>query len=252
MLIDHIVHIDHTVHTLTTLKSLTTFSVMPAIFKISLPITFTVFALFSCKNDPKIDAAQAAPKQDTIRVAQVPREGGATFVVTEGTVNWSGTNTVSKSGHQGTINVEAGELMVNQGQLLFGTVTLDMNSISVTDIKDPGERRDLESHLKDSDFFETNKFPKAEFAFTEVLPSTMPNFNWVLSGNLTMKGKSVPVNIPVKVTIEGDMLRAESPTFPINRTQWGVNFQSGILGTARDKMIDDTVPLSLKILAKKK
>lgn len=225
---------------------------MPAIIKISAPIVFTVFALFSCKNDPKTDAAQAAPKQDTIRLAPVAREGGATFMVTEGTVNWSGSNTVSKSGHQGTINVEAGELMVNQGQLLFGKVTLDMNSISVTDIKDPGERRDLESHLKDSDFFETNKFPKAEFSFTEVLPSTMPNFNWVLSGNLTMKGKSVPVNIPVKVTIEGDILRAESPTFPINRTQWGVNFQSGILGTARDKMIDDTVPLSLKILAKKK
>lgn len=225
---------------------------MPAIFKCSLPIAITVFALFSCKNDPKVEAAQVSPKQDTIRVNPVPRDGGATFVVTEGTVNWSGSNTVSKSGHQGTINVEAGELMVNQGQLLFGQVTLDMNSITVTDIKDPGERRDLESHLKDSDFFETNKYPKAEFSFTEVLPSTMPNFNWVLSGNLTMKGKSVPVNIPVKVTIEGDVLRAESPTFPINRTQWGVNFKSGIIGTTRDKMIDDTVPLSLKIVAKKK
>jgi polyisoprenoid-binding protein YceI len=126
-----------------------------------------------------------------------------------------------------------------------------MNAITVTDIKDPGERRDLESHLKDSDFFEVNKYPKAEFVFEEVLPGKAENFNWVLNGHLTMKGKKVPLTIPVMIRMEGDVLQAESPAFPINRTLWGVNFQSGILGTARDKMIDDMVPLMLKVTAKK-
>jgi len=225
---------------------------MAAFFKKTLLLSLSLFSLLCCKNDPKTEAAQAAPKIDTILVNPVPTEGAATFKVTEGMVEWSGTKTMKKTGHQGTITIESGELMVNQGQLISGKVTLDMNSISVTDIKDPGERRDLESHLKDSDFFEVIKFPKAEFVFSEVLPSTMPNFNWVLSGNLTMKGKTAPVNIPVKVSIEGNVLRAESPAFPINRTQWGVNFRSGMLGTVKDKMIDDMVPLSLKIVAKKK
>ncbi len=225
---------------------------MAAFFKKTLLLSLSLFSLLCCKNDPKTEAAQAAPKIDTILVNPVPTEGAATFKVTEGMVEWSGTKTMKKTGHQGTITIESGELMVNQGQLISGKVTLDMNSISVTDIKDPGERRDLESHLKDSDFFEVIKFPKAEFVFSEVLPSTMPNFNWVLSGNLTMKGKTAPVNIPVKVSIEGNELRAESPAFPINRTQWGVNFRSGMLGTVKDKMIDDMVPLSLKIVAKKK
>ncbi len=67
-----------------------------------------------------------------------------------------------------------------------------------------------------------------------------------------MKGKTAPVNIPVKISFEGDVMRAESPAFPINRTQWGVNFQSGMLGTVKDKMIDDTVPLTLKVVAKRK
>ena len=218
--------------------------------KTVLPV-ISLLAFFACKNNPKTALAQQDAPVDTVHVVQVPTEGASNFVISDGTVNWSGTHTIAKDGHQGTIKVEAGELMVNQGQLLRGKVTLDMNSIAVTDIKDPGERRDLESHLKDSDFFEVNKFPKAEFVFDEVLPSTMPNFNWVLSGKLTMKSKTNPVNIPVKVTIEGDVLRAESPSFPINRTQWGINFNSGILGTARDKMIDDIVPLSLKIVAKK-
>ncbi len=222
------------------------------LLKQTLLLAFSLFAFLSCQNDSKTASAQTTPIVETVRVAPVTTEGATTFMVTDGTVNWSGTHTIKKDGHQGTITVGSGELLVNQGQLRSGKVTLDMNSISVTDIKDPGERRDLESHLKDHDFFEVNKFPEAEFVFDEVLPSTMPNFNWVLSGNLTMKGKTHPVNIPVKVSIEGNMLRAESPAFPINRTQWGVNFNSGILGTAKDKMIDDMVPLMLKIVARKK
>lgn len=225
---------------------------MPAFFKNTLLFAFALIAFYSCKNDPKTEAAQAAPKLETVPIVPISTEGAVAFTVTEGLLNWSGTHTVDKSGHQGTITVESGALLVNQGQILSGKVTLDMNSISVTDIKDPGERRDLESHLKDADFFEVNKFPKAEFEINEVLPSTMPNFNWVLNGTLTMRGKTAPVNIPVKVSIEGDILRAESPAFPINRTTWGVNFHSGILGTVKDKMIDDTVPISLKIVAKRK
>jgi polyisoprenoid-binding protein YceI len=196
-------------------------------------LSLPIFFLLCCKNDPKTEAAQAAPKIDTVRVDPVPTEGAATFKVTEGIVEWSGTKTMKKTGHQGTITVESGEMLVNQGQLLSGKVTLDMNSISVTDIKDPGERRDLESHLKDADFFEVNKFPKAEFVFTEVLPSTMPNFNWVLSGSLTMKGKTVPVNIPGQSEHRRRYAPRRIAPIPINRTQWDVNFRSGILGTAQ-------------------
>lgn len=219
--------------------------------KYLLPLSFVIVAFSACKSDPKIEAAQVTPKQDTLPQAPLPSEGAVTYSIAEGVVNWSGTHTVGKDGHQGTISVEGGTLYVNQGQILRGKVTLDMNSIAVTDIKDPGERRDLESHLKDSDFFEVKKFPKAEFVFEEVLPSTMPNFNYVLSGKLNMKGKSAAVNIPVKISFKDGVLHAESPSFPINRTQWGVNFKSGILGTAKDKMIDDTVPLSLKVVARK-
>lgn len=225
---------------------------MPNFFRKSLLFSFLLLSFLSCKNDPKTEAPQTPPQPEMVKVVPVPIEGAETFLITEGIVNWSGTKTVSKSGHNGTITIESGELLVNQGQIISGKVVLDMNSISVTDIKDPGERRDLESHLKDSDFFEANKFPKAEFVFEQVLPNTTPNFNWVLRGNLSMKGKTLPVNIPAKISIDGDLLQAETPSFPINRTAWGVNFHSGILGTVKDKMIDDMVPISLKITAKKK
>jgi hypothetical protein len=36
------------------------------------------------------------------------------------------------------------------------------------------------------------------------------------------------------------------------QTNWGVNFKSSILGTAKDQMIDDMVAIRLEVVAKKK
>jgi polyisoprenoid-binding protein YceI len=213
-----------------------------------------VLSLFACKNDPKTtDTANAnAPKVDTIKVAPVPTTGAATYLITDGTVYWAAKKSTG-SEHTGTVTIQNGsEIQVNQGQLQSGVASIDMNTIAVTDIKDSGERRELESHLKDSDFFDVAKFPKGEIKFLEVFPSNIPEFNCVITCNLTLKGKTNPVNIPVKVTVNGDELVAESPTFAINRTQWGINFHSGILGTVKDKLIEDMVRLTLKVKAKRK
>lgn len=228
---------------------------MQRFLKLITPVLFGMATFLpSCAEDPKpADTARATPvsKPDTIRLAPVPTEGAATFAVTEGSVNWLGKRSVG-SRHTGTISVAEGSLQVNQGRLLSGKITLDMRSISVDNMKDPGAKADLESHLKDADFFEVKKYPTGEFTFDEVLPSNTPDFNWVVSGDLTLKGKTERVNIPVKMQISDGELVAESANFVINRTKWGINFQSGILGTVKDKIIEDIVPLSLKIKAKKK
>lgn len=228
---------------------------MKRVFKLITPILLGSVALFSCKNDPKPTNPEATvtpvSKPDTVRVAAVPTEGAATFTVREGVVNWLGKRTVGNR-HTGTVKVASGELKVNQGRLLSGKITLDMHSVAVDNMKDPGAKADLESHLKDADFFEVKKYPTGEFVFDEVLPSNMPDFNWVISGDLTLKGKTNRVNIPVKMTVTDDELKAQSANFVINRTNWGINFQSGVLGTVKDKIIEDIVPLSITLTAKKK
>lgn len=216
------------------------------------PVAFTCLVLVSCKNDPAPQTEPAtASKPDTVHLEPVPTEGAVPFTVTEGVVFWQGKKALGDP-HNGTIKISDGELLVNQGRLLSGNITLDMGSIAVTNLNDAGEKRDLESHLKDKDFFEIKKFPRATFVITELLPSNLPAFNWVVRGNLTIKDKTQPVNIPVKMTIEGDKLEASSATFPINRTQWGINFRSGTLGTAKDKVVEDVVPLSLVLKAERK
>lgn len=217
-----------------------------------LPPFCFLLLLMSCRDTAVVPnmTSQARPSVDTISVTEVSTEGAVTFNVVDGVVYWSGQPAFGNP-HNGTIRVSGGKLMVNQDQLISGTVTIDMQSITVTDLADGGEQRDLEGHLKHPDFFDAIKYPIGEFKFDEVLPSNLPDFNWVISGSLTLKGKSNPVNIPVKISINGDELVAQSPTFSINRTQWGINFRSGLLGTAKDKIIQDVIILSLKLKAKK-
>lgn len=219
--------------------------------KTAVPCLLASLFICSCKNDPKVSVVHQETSVDTVQNRPIPEEGTVVFQVTEGIINWAGKKSIG-DGHQGTIAIEGGELLVNQNQLKSGKVTIDMFSISVANIRDAGERRDLESHLRDNDFFEAEKFPKAVFLIKEVLPSANAAFNAIVVGELTMKGKTNPVNVPVDLRIAGDKLLANSPTFPINRTQWGVNFRSGILGTTKDKLIDDNILLSLSLEARKR
>ena len=216
----------------------------PARFLILL---LAILWLGSCKNDP---ATTGTPANAPTEVGTAAPSGTKTYTVTEGIVSWAGKNDVSNSQHNGTIQIQEGTLTLTDGQLTAGSINLDMNSIFVQDLKDPGEKTDLESHLKDADFFETNKYPTGTFTFTESFKSTNPGFNAVVPGQLKLKDKTHNVNIPVNLTFNGEELSINSATFIIDRTKWDINFRSGILNTAKDKLISDNVPIQLSLKAK--
>lgn len=218
-----------------------------------LPLILALSIFSSCKNEPapQADSGNTA-KEDTLPEKTVaPPAGTFVYAVTSGTVTWSGKKANGDT-HEGTITVESGELKVSDGKLQSGHIEMNMSTLTVTSIKDGGEKRDLESHLKDVDFFEVNKFPKAAFDFDEVLPSDMQDFNQIIVGDLTIKQHTHGVNIPVQLKISGDDLSARSPVFSINRTKWGINFRSSLLGTIKDKLIEDSVVLSIRLTAKRR
>ncbi len=205
----------------------------------------------ACKNEPKTAEAEKPAAPEKIQVSPEPSPEGATvYNITEGTVYWTGRKSV-KGQHNGKLNVKAGSLTVKEGRILAGKIQVDMTSLEIMDQLDETQKGQLMSHLKSDDFFGVNRYPTAEFDIEEQLPSNTPDFNNVIAGSLTMKGKSNPVNIPVKLKLGDNELSAESATFIINRTQWGINFGSGIIGTVKDKMIDDNVSVAISVKAKK-
>ncbi len=110
----------------------------------------------------------------------------------------------------------------------------------------------LEGHLKNADFFEVAAHPKGSFEITGVeAVSGDPEISHRISGNLTLKGITKNVNIPAKVNFENDQLMAVTTTFNINRTEWDIKYKSGLLGTPKDKMINDEVNLEILLVAGK-
>lgn len=98
-------------------------------------------------------------------------------------------------------------------------LTAEMNSISTNN-----EQRD--AHLRNSDFFEVEKFPQLKFTSTRIEQTDDESFN--LYGNLTLKGVTKPVKLTMEFNgIMKDPYGQEKAGFlvsgKINRSDWGIN-----------------------------
>lgn len=209
-------------------------------------LSMTVF-IFACADAPdgqKVEANEAVATETT----DVASNAMTYAVELENSkVNWVG----SKIGgeHNGFVKLTSGELLVENDALVGGSFVLDMTTITDEDLE--GEKKGkLEGHLKTGDFFEVEKYPTATFEITEVEAATdNPDATHHISGNLTMKDVTKSVTLPAKVEMNEDGLMAITPKFTINRTEWGIEYRSGILSTPKDKIINDEIGLQIELKA---
>lgn len=219
-----------------------------------LALSATLFAV-ACK-ETKADTATTATEQT------VATEKGATYNVdaAASTLKWTAYHKGGLNPRFGTMKTE-GTLTADNGALTSGTLTSDVNSLT-TDPKavDPAKSEgktsvDLDNHLKSPDFFDVAKYPSVKFAITKVedLPATAEQSktegaNKLVSGNLSIKNKTVNVSFPAKVDVTENGVNIVSK-FTINRADWGLAY--GAEGDPKDWMISKDVDLDLNIIAKK-
>jgi len=162
----------------------------------------------------------------------------------ESVVAWTGSSFHGK--HEGYAYISKGELMIENGQLMGGTVEIEMNKI-----EGPDHLRDnsLINHLKDADFFDVKKFPFSTIAITGVAAINDENKN--ITGNLTIKGITHPVTFPAKIEIKDGVVKADGKLV-IDRTDWGIRYKSGkFIANLADETISDSIEFNIKIVAKK-
>ena len=166
----------------------------------------------------------------------------------ESVVTWKGSmQFVPQNAHVGYAYIFAGNLMVEKGQLVGGTVVVDMNTIAD---KDHGSDNDLVNHLKSPDFFDVKKFPLSTFTITTVAPANGENVN--VTGNLTIKGITHVVTFPAKIEVNTGVINATGKVI-IDRTKWDVRYNSGkFFDNLADETISDNIELDLKIVARNK
>lgn len=110
---------------------------------------------------------------------------------TKSKVDWTGS--ADNRFHPGTLKIKSGSVTVDNNKITGASFVFDLNSITVTD--GAGDR--LATHLKSPDFFDVAKFGEAVFTSTSVTYTTDAQAD--VSGNIVIKGVSVPVKFPVKV-----------------------------------------------------
>ena len=81
---------------------------------------------------------------------------------------WTGKKVTGE--HSGTLMLKDGTIEVKDGKPVSATIDIDMTTIVVTDIEDPGTNAKLVGHLNSPDFFSTSDFPKGKFVATKFTP----------------------------------------------------------------------------------
>lgn len=165
-------------------------------------------------------------------------------------IRWTGRNLFNH--HSGTLRLASGEIVAKQGTLESARFTIDMDSIACEDITDPDLNTMLLNHLKHSDFFETARFPTAEFVIESATPiagACDGLCNHMLSGVLTLRGISKSLEFPAVIACDGDRLTGQAQ-IEIDRTEFGSIYGSGRFFRFLGKhVVNDHIQLHLKIHA---
>ena len=209
-----------------------------------------------------VSCNKTGDKANTTTEQQVAEQKGQVFTVdaTTSTVKWTGYHKGGLNPRFGVLKAD-GTLAVENGAVTGGKFNLDLKSL-VTDQSsvDPATSggktsADLDTHLKSADFFDIEKYPTSTFEITSVAAfdaakdkSVIEGATNVISGNLTIKDKTVNVTFPAKVAVTEGNVTIESK-FTINRQDWGLTY--GTEGDAKDWMISQEIDVELNIQAKK-
>lgn len=199
------------------------------------------FWYFSGDKAPVEETTDETPEESVA----VLSDGVYTLDVVQSEVAWTGSKTLIKDYYDnGRLLFTSGSVTVSDGAIATGTFTVDMGSFSVTSTGRGSGNDMLADHLKSDDFFDVATYPVATIDIQSVVDGTV-------TADVTIKGITKPVTFPASIAQDGDTITA-SATFAIDRTQWDVRYGSTkFFGDLGDNVINDTVNLSLTLVATK-
>ncbi|QTY27183.1 YceI family protein [Flavobacterium sp. CS20] len=204
---------------------------------------------FGCKSDQKqkkTKETEVTPKTENDISGQYKVDENSSII------NWIGSKPARK--HTGIIKVKSGEMSFENGKLVSGKFTIDMNSINVRDLEGQ-DKIDLENHLKGSiegkedHFFNVEEYPYAFFKITSVEPFEGKH---KIKGDLEIKGITNSVEFVSEINFGNDnqAVKLISEEFSIDRTEWDIEFMSkSVFDDLKDNFINDNIQIQVNIKA---
>ena len=230
---------------------------------LALIAVFGMVAFSSCKNEKPAETpseeTQVTQTEGADQSLQNVKVEGDTYMVESqnSMINWSATKVGGQ--HNGTIAIKDGKIGISNGQIVAGSIIIDMTSIDVKDL-DGEWKMKLETHLKgleegkEDHFFNVAKYPTARFDITKVTDlEGNEAANKMVYGNLTIKGITRTVAFTALVSVDGDSFNFSTTGLKLDRTQWNINYNSKkIFADLQDNIIHDEFTLSVEVKATRK
>lgn len=124
--------------------------------------------------------------------------------------------------HTGSFKISGEFAAFEDGLIKSGHFNIPIASIENFDLVGP-VREQLLTHLKSIDFFNIEVYPNAKFDLTKIEP--LANNNYIITGKLSMLGKSHDITFPAKISIFKHSIQVKAK-FKLDRTKWGMTHES--------------------------
>jgi polyisoprenoid-binding protein YceI len=196
-------------------------------------LSFSLF-LAACE-DPAANKARAitSAASTPASTAAVPHQAkGEALALTpdNSKVQFIGSKVTGK--HDGGFNQFIGTIDLVNGKPQDSRVWVEIETASVYTDTDG-----LTKHLQTGDFFETEKFPKASFVSTNIVPDSAKGpDDYTVTGDLELRGQKRAVTVPATIKVNADSVGVNAE-FAINRKDFGIVYA----GKADDLIRDDVV-----------
>lgn len=191
-------------------------------------LMFFSVVLFSCSKENKTtpETKSTSDKVDSVTITKPENPKGLRYQMSKDSkLEWMAKKVTGE--HHGTVDIDKGEVFVDNGVLTGGNFAIDMQTIKVLGMDDTSSINKLTNHLKSDDFFSSQKFPTGRFMFTSVTPlKDEKGNNYMIKGFLMLKDIKNEITFPAKVDIVSGKVTGTAEII-VDRTKWDVKFRSG-------------------------
>ena len=125
--------------------------------------------------------------------------------------SWVGYASVGNYAPTGTIQLRSGNLNFDSKNITKAVFEFDMKTIS-------HENKDLQNHLRNEDFFDVEKYPKATFILEKIIENQAIGF-------LKIKNIRKKISFPIKIQKSDREIQIQA-IINVNRIDFGIKYNS--------------------------
>lgn len=196
-------------------------------------------SMYSCVGKPHPETPAVTINATSSKPATIDADT-VSIDLLKSNINWIATEMRGLKKRTGKISLSKGYLLIAQQALVGGNFIVDMQTMDVTDVPahETTARKNLIAHLKSVDFFDTDQYPVATLALTNIEKTT--NDRLKISGDFTIK--DVTKNITFFAQQKDNSIFSK---FTFNRLDWKVAYTGS---WAAKTLVDNDIELAIEVV----